>query len=209
MFFSLLSKTVASLPETLVSKLPRTVHGARFGWLKQEHFATVCLLPIVSTSWKMQMVRNHRQPQHRVACDTLLMKRGKVKPCLIYCYKRITASEMDSSKNVTCGGKKRLKISRGCVRWRDFLNLLWQGIPMVLSNNLSVMVRAALLCVGCEYTCCAQGLWICRTSSHSQPLGLVTTPTTNWEPRSNISHREIATQYQKCNTRSQEVLVRA
>ena len=30
------------------------------------------------------------------------------------------------------------------------LNCLWKGVPMALSNNLSVVVCGALLCVGCD-----------------------------------------------------------
>ena len=32
----------------------------------------------------------------------------------------------------------------------DELQQLWQGLPMQLHNGLHVLVRAALLCVGCD-----------------------------------------------------------
>ena len=95
------------------------------------------------------------------------------------------------------------------------LELLWQGVPMVLSTRVPVIVRAALLCVGCDIPAARK---VCGFVGHQALKGcskcLLSFPTahfgdysnfntSNWEPRTNVSHREIANQYQKCSTRSQ------
>lgn len=99
------------------------------------------------------------------------------------------------------------------------LQQLWQGIPMQLHNGLPVLVRAALLCVGCDIPAARK---VCGFVGHRALKGcskcLLSFPTarfgekgdysnfdrSNWEPRTNHSHREIAHKYKQCNTRLQQ-----
>lgn len=85
---------------------------------------------------------------------------------------------------------------------------------MVLSNALSVVVRGALLCVGCDIPAARK---VCGFVGHQALKGcskcLLSFPTTkfgdysnfntsSWPPRTNVSHRQVANQYLQCNTRS-------
>ena len=101
----------------------------------------------------------------------------------------------------------------------DELQQLWQGIPMQLHNGLPILVRAALLCVGCDIPATRK---ICGFVGHRALKGcsecLLSFPTarfgekgdysnfdcSNWEPRTNRLHREIAHKYKQCITCSQQ-----
>lgn len=99
------------------------------------------------------------------------------------------------------------------------LNRLWKGVQMVLPNNLSVVVRGALLCVGCDIPAARK---VCGFVGHQALKGcskcLLSFPTrafgekadysnfnaSSWPPRTNVVHREIPDKYLQCNTRSKQ-----
>ena len=86
----------------------------------------------------------------------------------------------------------------------DELQQLWQRLPMQLHNGLHVLVRAALLCVGCDIPAARK---VCGFVGHQALKGcskcLLSFPTatfgekgdysnfdhTSWEPRTNHLHR--------------------
>ena len=98
----------------------------------------------------------------------------------------------------------------------DELQQLWQGIPMELHNGMQVLVRAPLLCVACDIPAARK---VCGFVGHRGLKGcskcLYSFPTSrfgekgnfdhdSWEPRTNHLHREVASKYQQCNTRSEQ-----
>ena len=101
----------------------------------------------------------------------------------------------------------------------DELHTLWQGIPMELNNGMHVLVRAALLCVGCDIPAARK---VCGFVGHRALKGcskcLLSFPTTTfgekgdysnydrstWDPRTNVLHGQVARKYQQCNTRSEQ-----
>ena len=101
----------------------------------------------------------------------------------------------------------------------DDLMLLWQGVPMKLSNGMQVLVRAALICVGCDIPAARKvcgfvghrALKGCSKCLHSFPTAAFGEKgdysnfnRSSWESRSNYLHRDIAGKYQQCNTRAEQ-----
>ena len=99
------------------------------------------------------------------------------------------------------------------------LMLLWQGLPMELSNGMQVFVRAALICVGCDIPAARKvcgfvghrALKGCSKCLHSFPTAAFGEKgdysnfnRSSWESRSNYLHRDVAGKHQQCNTRAEQ-----
>lgn len=96
---------------------------------------------------------------------------------------------------------------------------LWDGICMKSSNNVSIMVRAALLCVGCEMpaarkVCCFLGhraTMGCSKCLHAFPTERFVEKAdysnfkrTEWRKRTNDHHRSEAMKCRSCVTKSEQ-----
>lgn len=99
----------------------------------------------------------------------------------------------------------------------DELKELWTGIPMCTSLNVSTVVRAALLCVGCDIPAarkvcgfvghrakmgCSKCLLPFLTASFGEKPDYSNFDRTLWKKRDNESHRQLANKHKDCKTQS-------
>ena len=104
----------------------------------------------------------------------------------------------------------------------DDLMLLWQGLPMELSNGMQVFVRATLICVGCDIPAARKACGFvghralkgCSKCLHSFPTAAFGEKgdysnfnRSSWESRSNYLHRDVAGKYQQSNTRAEQYAI--
>ena len=100
------------------------------------------------------------------------------------------------------------------------LTKLWEGVCMKTANNVSIMVRAGLLCVGCDIPAARK---VCGFLGHRATMGcskcLLPFPTvkfgekadysnfdrTEWKQRTNDHHRSQAMKCRSCVTKSDRI----
>lgn len=100
----------------------------------------------------------------------------------------------------------------------DMLSL-WKGVVMKTEKNVEVLVRAALLCAGCDipaarkvcgfvghggYRGCSKCSLTFPTEEFGQKADYSDTNIGNWPPRSKTEHKEYAQAHKCCNTRSEQ-----
>ncbi len=97
------------------------------------------------------------------------------------------------------------------------LKKLWTGVVLKDINNRSILVRAALLCSSCDIPAarkvcgfvghgalkgCSKCLLSFPTASFGEKPDCSNFDRSQWTPRTNEQHREIADKYRNCNTRA-------
>ena len=104
----------------------------------------------------------------------------------------------------------------------DELKELWTGVPMSTHLNVNTMVRAALLCVGCDLPAARK---VCGFLGHRAKMGcskcLLSFPTARfgekpdysnfdrsvWKKRNSESHRQLADKHRNCKTQSERNII--
>ena len=101
----------------------------------------------------------------------------------------------------------------------DDLKQLWRGLTLTNAEGQTVLVRAALLCAGCDIPATRKlGGFDGHHATKRCSKCLLSFPTENfgdkpdhsnfnrdeWEKRSNDEHREIAKKYEECNTQADQ-----
>lgn len=101
----------------------------------------------------------------------------------------------------------------------DELKGLWKGVFLKNAEGHTVIVRAALLCSGCDIPAsrkvcgflghratkgCSKCLVSFPTESFGQKADYTNFERSSWDPRTNDSHREIAQKYCLCNTQADQ-----
>ena len=102
----------------------------------------------------------------------------------------------------------------------DELKKLWHGVRLRTSEDVGVLVRAALLCVACDIpaarkTCgflshmATKGCSKCQISFPTEAFGekpdYSNFDRSSWEPRTGSMHKSTALEHQKCTTRTKQL----
>lgn len=100
------------------------------------------------------------------------------------------------------------------------LKKLWRGVILKDCNNHPVIVRAALLCCSCDVPAsrkvcgfvghgackgCSKCLLSFPTRSFGEKADYSNFDKSQWKPRTNEQHRNIADQYRSCKTRAAQI----
>lgn len=96
---------------------------------------------------------------------------------------------------------------------------LWEGVIMKSERNIDVLVRAALLCAGCDipaarkvcgfvghggFRGCSKCLLTFPTSEFGQKADYTNTDSEKWIPRSKLEHKKNALAHKACTTKAEQ-----